>query len=307
MIISKRKKYFDSIVNSAVNVYLENTARKDILNETDYTLQLKDLEKAWDCFYEAKEKIKIELGLDDIALFGDGVKTNVIKTMKKKVYFKNPEKLSSNLEWEYDFSKLEKKHFTNTPLISLKDSSIFDGLCDNVNKANVILLVYPDVAILLKVKDLEKHSDVYTQMAECIGKGFAHIYSDIALRAANFMKERYLFTLRMYRHESAHISTRLSDNIIAYFNPGVPKFLRQHLDKQDHIINDMKGAILLISNMADNIGVITGSINENTIEGKEKRVDVINLLNKWQVMFRSVLHGRNLDIKVQEDDKIKGI
>jgi hypothetical protein len=304
--IAKRIKYFDKIIDHAVKRYLENTVRKDVLNETTYILQLEDLKKVWDCFYKAKEKIKIELELDDIVLFGDGVEMNVIKTIKKKVYSQNPEKLSSNLEWEYDFSKLDKKYFANTPLISLYDDNILIGLCDNVDKANVILLVYPDVVILLKVKDLEKHREVYTEMAECIGKGFAHICSDIALRAANFMKERYMFTLRMYRHESSHISTRLSDNIIAYFNPDASRFLRQEPAKQDHIINDMKSAILLISNMALNIGILTGSINENIIKRKGNRVDVINLLYKWQIMFKSVLHGRNLDIKVQEeDDKIE--
>ncbi len=295
----RREKYFDSIVQSSVDNYL---IEDKVNSEDTYKQQLESLENAWHRFFEATERIKKDLELDDIVLFGDGIKMNAMKAEKKSVYKNTEEELYYD-EWEYDFSALKNKNFAYEPRNSLSDDSLFDGLCDKIDRTNVILLVYPDIVMLLKVKDLNNYHDIYVEMTNCIGKGFANIYSDIALRAANFMKERYMFTLRMYRHESAHISTRLNDNIKQYFVRSATKFVELEQEKRKLVIDDMAGAISLISHMANNIGILTGRINEETT--KRKNVNVRNLLFKWQVMFRDALYGKNLDIKVQEENKIE--
>jgi len=300
----KQKRYFDKIVQYCVNSYFLSQTNTDALNNVTYNQQREDMENAWKHFFEVKEKIKEYFNLEDVILFGDGGRLNVINTNKKKVFYKDKEDKSYASEFEYDFSILiDKQPLSNEPLISLNDHSILDGLCAVIDRTKIILLVYPEVAILLKVKNLAKNKYLYTEMAKCIGKGFSRICSDISLRSANFMKNRYMLTLRMYRHESAHISTRLNDNLKTYFIPNATKFIHLDDEKQGRITKDMQDTINLISHMSNNIGFITGSINADTIRGKERKLDVLNLLYKWQIMFRSQLKGRNLDIQINRYNK----
>jgi len=300
---TKQINYFRKIVKDATNKYFNCQINTDTKNKDIYNRQREDFKNAWECFYDTKEKIKEDLILDDIILFGDGVSLNAIETKKKGVYYKDQNSKTYPSKWRYDFSKIPNSQpSAYEPLIGLDENNeLFHGLYSKIERKNVILLIYPDIVMLLRVKDLEKHKDIYKKMAESIGKEFSRVYSDIALRSANFMKERYMLTLRMYRHESAHISTRLNDNFKAYFIPNATKFIDLDDEKQDHITKDMQGAISLISNMSNNIGIIIGSINANTVKGKDREIDVFDLLNKWKIMFGSKLKGRNLDIKVQRD------
>jgi anti-sigma regulatory factor (Ser/Thr protein kinase) len=296
---TKRVKYFESIVENAVKKYFNSSIHEYNTEKITYAQQLEGLENAWNCFYDAKEMIKNDLDLVEVLLICDGMRMNVEGNKKKSVYSK--ETVSTDLqEWGYDFSRLKNKlPSLYEPLISLKEPDILYGLHRKFDRTNVMLLVYPDVVLLLKVKELDKYKELYTEMAESIGKGFSRIYSDVALRSANYMKEHHTHTLRMYRHESAHISTRLNDNISMYFTPNRKHdFFDLEEEKQKHVYEDMKNTISLISHMADNIGIIIGSINANVIKGQENTLDVTDLLYKWQIMFRSRLHGRNLDIEV---------
>jgi len=299
----KRKKYFNNIVKNAVRRYFENPKHTHSSKTGTYTEEREWLENTWDCFYKATEEIREELDMEEVLLFGDGVRMTVMENKIKTIYSKDP-KLEGYQQLKYDFSKLSAgKPSSYEPLISLNHHDILDGLSSAVDKSNIILLVYPDVVLLLRVEKLENFSDIYTEMAESIGSGFSRIYFDVALRSANCMKEHHTLTLRMYRHESAHVSTRFNDNLSMYFNPESKHyFFNNDEEKKLHVYEDMERTIKLISHIADNIGIITGSINRRVIMMKETYLDVLNLMYKWQIMFKSKLKGRNLDIQVLRNE-----
>jgi len=295
---TKRKEYLKNIVDRTVKIYFENiTSNRDISKQITYSQLQNELKSAWDCFFDATKEIEKNLDLEEVLLFGDGTRVNMGETMKKYTYFKDPKSKQYN-DIYYDFSVLDNMQPSPyEPSISLKCPSMLNGLSSTVDRTNIILLIFPDVVISLRVSELEEYCDIYEEIAESVGRGFSRIYSDVALRSANFIKERHILTLRMFRHESSHISTRLNDNIEKYFAIKNLSFLDQEREKQEHIAEDIKSTIPLISHMAKNIGVIIGSINVRNTK-KKKELDVVNLLYKWQIMFRKKLKGRNLDIQV---------
>lgn len=296
----KQKKHFENITQDVVQSFFDNQSIKTrMLNELDQnTLRRKQLHHAWNGFYEAAELIKELLGLEDVVLFGDGMRLYVEENKKKGLY-PHPAASDSHSAWYFDFSRV-KNHYQTTydSICSLDTPDVLDGLSAQVDIENTILLVYPDVVVLLHVKDLKKNLELYSVMAEVIGKGFSRIRSSVALCAANYMKERHVLTLRMNRHESAHISTRLNDTMQRYFANKGQAFLTLSADKQEYVVDDMQNTIWLISHMADNIGLITGSINASTIQVPEKNFDVYNMLFKWQNMFKKRLEERNLNLIV---------
>ncbi len=304
----KKERYFNKITQEIVSEYLEeNLLCKHKYNDLNkFQKCQKELEQEWVLLEKATLKLKDVFGLNDIYLFGDGTYLKIEESKEKHLY-PRPTKKSHNNNWTCDFSNLNSHTFsTNDFISSLDDCDILHRVKADVDKENSILLMYTDIAILLIVNDLQKYQTVYRYMAESIGNNFLRIRLSIALSTSNFMKERHVLTLRMNRHESSHISTRLSDNMKRYFSQGGYPFIELDKPKQELVVDDMYNTILLISHMASNIGIITGSINPDTIKGKEGYLDVFDLLYKWQIMFRDRLSDRNLDLIIlrENDDRI---
>lgn len=304
----KKERYFNKITQKIVSDYLEQKllikCKNNDLNKFQKCQE--ELKQEWIMFETATLKLKEKFDLNNVYLFGDGIYLK-IEENKEKFLYPKPPKNTPKANWSCDFSNIDACALsTNDFICSLDDSNILKRLKADVDKSNSILLMYNDVAILLIVNNLQSHQTLYRDMARAIGNSFLRIRLSIALSTANFMKERHVLTLRMNRHESSHISTRLSDNMKRYFSQGGYPFVELDKTKQDLVVDDMYNTILLISHMASNIGIITGSINPETIKGKEKVLDVFALLYKWQIMFRDRLSDRNLDLIIlrETDNRI---
>ena len=151
---TKRIKYFENIAENAVKKYFSSSIHAYNTEKITYAQQWEGLENAWNYFYDAKEMIKNDLDLVEVLLIGDGMRMNVEETKKKRVYSKEIVS-TDHQEWRYDFSKLKNKPPSSyEPLISLKEPDILYGLHRKIDRTNVMLLVYPDVVLLLKVKDV---------------------------------------------------------------------------------------------------------------------------------------------------------
>ena len=303
----KRKTLFDRVSREAVDMFfrLQREPDEGVTRSDTHKQRLVELQRAWDGFHAAAERIKEQLGLVEVLLFGDGVELSVRENPIKKLY-PRPTGNESRLKWKYDLSKVTDRQPTEDDFIcSLESPEVLNGLHSKVGRPDAILLVYHDVAVLLRVRDLSDNSDIYTEMAITIGKSFSRIRSAVALCAANLMKEQHVLTLRMNRHESAHISTRLSDNMRRFFAQDGRTFMDLLPDKQKNVVDDMQNTIRLIFHMAGNIGIVIGSVGAETIRGMERRLDVVDLLYKWQVMFRDQLNDRNLDIIVYRGSEDK--
>ena len=295
----KKEKYFYDISHKIVLEFLNQTA--EIKNNDTFNKYKKcqnELSEEWKKFKLATSKLKEEFELRDVYLFGDGISIRMENSKEKHLY-PLPDENSFNSKWTCDFSNINSSVLSaNDYVCSLNNNKILERLNGNIDKNNSILLLYEDVAILLVVHNLKTYESLYKRMANAIGKNFLRIRLTIALSTANLMKERHVLTLRMNRHESTHISTKLSDNMKRYLGPGGKTFLELDEDKRELVVDDMRNTIPLISHMASNIGIITGSINPNTIKGKEKKLDVFDLLYKWQIMFRDKLSDRSLDLVI---------
>lgn len=301
-----REKYFKKKTKTIVENYFERLVKKNNSQQINkYRQRYDELIHAWEEFVKSLEELKKEFEINKIYVFGDGTSLNMEENREKQLFYPNNSDEKKN--WSYNFSIFDSNEIrTHDYICSLDDHQIFSGLKITEDISNYILLVYSDIAILMLVKDLEKNKEIYKTMSESIGKDFIKIRFSIALCTANLMKERHVLTLRMNRHESSHVSTRLIDNMRRYFSQKGQVFLELDKEKQELVVDDMYNTIKLISHMSSNIGIITGSINYNTIKGQEKKLDVFDMLYKWQVMFRDKLADRNLDLIITRNNDYFG-
>ena len=292
---AKQKKYFHKEVNEIVNDFFSSYSNR-CTEETGADKRKAELELAWNNLTIVAEKLKGIFGFHDVTIFGDGNAVNVIESDPKKVF---PPQVGEKSEWYYDFSSMNQYLSTAYDYKTSFDChEILQGLHINISKSNCFLILYHDIAFLVEIKAANQDKELYKIISEVIGDSVSKINSTIALCSANYMKERHVFTLRMNRHESSHISARLNDNMKRYFANYGKNFINLDPEKQKLVVDDMHNTIHLISHMANNIGVITGSINEANIFQRIRNLDVYDLLYKWQVMFRNELKARNLDILI---------
>lgn len=303
----KRKEYFKKTINKIVNQFFDayRTKVNGFITTDKHKKRRYELQQAWIELSNVITSIKDELNIEDITIFGDGEWVRIEESVKKYVYPK-PRNSSIKCNWSYDFSTIDSKLQTAYDFMhTMHNPEIYTGLITSISNDNLILVVCHDIAVALQVNNISENFSLYTDMSEAIGTGIAKINGVIALCSANLMKERHVLTLRMNRHESAHISTKLNDNMKRYFSNYGRNFINQSEEKQRLIVVDMQNTIRLISHMASNIGLITGSINESSIIGKSSYLDVFDLLYKWQIMFRNELKERNLDIVIlRNSDRI---
>lgn len=288
--------YFSEKMDLNVKKFFESLSKGNAWKYDTYSQKRHELRNAWNEFRNTADRIRADFNLKGVYLFGDGTGLKIEATAKKGI-IPTPEPQSEEYKWIFDFSVINSKLYTDRFISSIEMPSILLGLSDEINKDNAVLLSYHSVAVLFIVDNLKKYELLYREMTNVIGDRLWKIATTISLFSANFMKEKHLLTLRMNRHESAHISTRLNDNLERYFSSEGQTFTSLSADKKKLVVEDIKNTIKLISHMANNIGIITGSINQHNV-GKKIQLDVFDLLYKWQVMFRNELKDRNLDIEV---------
>ncbi len=295
--IERLKNFFTVKMENNVKEFFYHINEKHFVKYDTYSRRKNELERAWEAFRKSADRIQCDFGLKKIYLFGDGVSLKMEKSSKKGVS-PAPSSNSPESTWTFDFSQIESDQYSDRFVSSLDDPSILMGLTADIDKENAIVLAYHGIALLFVIEDYQQQKSLYEYMMQAIGDKLSPLTTIISLCSSNLMKEKHVLTLRMNRHESSHISTRLNDTIGRYFSSDGQMFTALSADKQKLVVEDMRNTIKLISHMASNIGVITGSINKNNIIGKASQLDVFDLLYKWQIMFRDELKDRNLDIIV---------
>ncbi|MCL2664697.1 MAG: hypothetical protein FWE82_03715 [Defluviitaleaceae bacterium] len=301
-VLEKQKKLFKHMITEAVNNYhsgFEERIKKNKPQEKREEHKI-ELKTAWDLFLQFSIEINNQFAFKEVLLFGDGMRLEAEENKSKSLY-PTPGENDNRNDWRYDFSIANNKNDDKFDyLSSLNHPDILDGLFINseIDRNSIILIVCHDIAVLLHVENVKKNNELYGKMIDILGEYVTHIRSYIALYAANYMKEHHILTLRMNRHEGAHISTLVGDHMRMYFESGGQNFINLSFDKRKLISADIKNAVHLISYMSDSIGLITGSIKDAFVKSNESTIDVFNLLYKWRIMFRAKLRGRNLDIIV---------
>lgn len=265
-----------------------------------HEVSIEELKRSWQTLkHFASDILRQYKSLRKIFLFGDKQGIRVETTSEREIVFAVPVE-KRNLEGFFDFS-VYNINGINDYTNSLEKPELLAGLSKELQKQNSILIQCHDIAMLIQVRDLEDHKELYACLADTIGKALVRFNSIIALCSANLTKEKYLLTLRMYRHENAHMSTRLMDNINRYFaiENGGQRFLDSDESKRKLVCNDLKNTVQFIANVADNISFITGT----GIAADDARKAILpfnmdNMLYKWQIMFQDELEKKNLEIIV---------
>ena len=295
----RRKRIIFRTLGQIADKYIEKYREvHDHTYKNKHEARTEELKSSWKALEVFASEIKQQFGLvERIILFGNKQGIRIEDANKKEAVFSVPTETKKN-KGTFDFSLYSIDGIGDYD-DSLDNPKILNGLSDVFPKKNSILIQCHDIAMLILVTELEEHMGLYVPLTDAIGKELVRINNIIALCSANLMKEKYLLTLRMYRHENAHISTRLMGNINRYFSVNDQRFLRVDDEKRQSICNDMKNTVQLISNIADNIGFVTGTGIASKGEVMEaSHLDVPDMLYKWQVMFRDLLEHRNLEIKV---------
>ena len=267
-----------------------------------HEMSTEELKSAWNALETvfASEIIQQFEFVDNIHMFGDRLGIRIETTGKKEIVFSVTNE-KNKAKGSFDFF-----HYSidgiNDSTNSLERPEILAGLSEGLPKENSILIQCHDIAMLIQVEGLDKHNELFTSLAVAIEKELVRINSIIALCSANLMKEKYLLTLRMYRHENSHISTRLMGNINRYFEieNGGKRFLEAEETKRQLVCNDLKNTVQLIADIADNISFVTGTgiAAEEDTKKEVVQFNVADMLYKWQIMFRDELEIRNLEIIV---------
>lgn len=200
-----------------VKRYFECLNGDNVWKYDTYSQRRCELKNAWNEFRNTADRIREDFNLEGVYLFGDGTELRIEATTKKGIV-PPPEPHSKESKWIFDFSSISSELYTNRFVSSIEKPSILLGLSNEIDKNNAVLLLYHGVAVLILVDNFEKYALLYKEMVDVIGDRLWKIATTISLFSANFMKEKHLLTLRMNRHESAHISKRLNDNFERYFS-----------------------------------------------------------------------------------------
>lgn len=296
----RRKSFFiKSIEQISEKNFFEIYRNVHSCNEDNLPEKRKrELNVSWSALKSFAKEIKKKFAfIETISVFGDKQGISIVNSSKKEIAFSVPILRVQKQGW-LDFS-IHRNEETNGYDNSIDKPNIISGLSENLSRDNIILIRCHDIAMLIQVKKLDVNKNLYYSITEAIGKELVRINSVIALCSANLTKEKYLLTLRMYRHENAHISTRLMGHLNRYFDNSGQRFLNANDDKRFYIYNDMKNIVQLIANIADNIGFVTGTgIAADDPQKDTALFDVVDMLYKWQSMFNDELEGRNLEIIV---------
>ncbi|MCQ2755121.1 MAG: hypothetical protein MJ231_08790, partial [bacterium] len=294
----KRQKYFEKKSRDIVNAYFENIKAERNKSKSDKE-SYSDLKTAWDSLLDATDRLKEEFNIQDIYIFGDGTSLAITDNKRKQLYSRND---ATNTDRYYDYKTINTIDIQNNDYYTSFDKSYHDKLCEGldekINKSDHFIILFTNFVMVFCVKDFTKNKAIYKSMAQEIGKQFKKINTSIALETSTFMQEKQVKTLRMNRHENAHISSRITDRLEYDFADKGEAFLKLNPEKREFIIDDLHNSAKLLSNMAENIGVITGSITKENIKSKVRLVNVQDVLTKWQKMFRDILIDRNLNLEL---------
>jgi signal transduction histidine kinase len=300
-LLARKIDSFERSIRDAVDAYnKDNEEKSKNRSIQDAFARQKDrLETAWELLSTFVDTVKKRSGFKEILLFGNGVRLGIEKSRNKRLY-PRPSKEDPRYRWSYDFGKIDDENLAECKFINSFDCpgilSGFDG--KTIDRNNSILVSSRDITLLLLVEYLAGNEDLYRRMTKIIEENIARIDIYIALCASNLMKERYVLTLRMNRHEHSHISTLLSDSINSNFSDNGRVFIDSSREKRQLILEDMKSTIRLITYMENNVGVIIGSIRPESIEVDKSKINVFDSLSRWRVMFKNRLRQRNLEIVV---------
>lgn len=210
------------------------------------------------------------------------------------------------------------------------DQTFFD-LFDSGNEGlsitgeSYLAMVYPSWLVLIEVHSLSIYLDIYSSMLK-VFKGIITAYlSRYELRLSKFVTDKYMLTLRLYRHECGNVATEIHTrnnndyrkhiNSIKEAKDIIKKgdkdfsyryFIQSISDKNlESACDDVDDNVKLIIHMADTIGLITERITPSRLDKHEPCSDFSfggDIVIKWVKANKNQRRIREQNIKIFVDN-----
>jgi len=258
-----------------------------------------DAQTIWRDFVSAVSKMSETYAFKNMYVFGDGKNASTTTDKKKRLLGEDGTAQAEEKPC-FNFGEFANDYFKPFKVaVSLDDPILLDGIEGIADGGNLILLVCPNLAVAFEVESLEEGKNIYKILFSAIAKELIGMNARLELLTTSFLKEHHELTLRMYRHETAHIAERLSDRNSRYL--GSEKDARKLTGgKLEDVYNDFKSSIDLVSNMALTIGIVLDRLSEDErVTSEEESISVFSdMFYKWEAMFSDKLQTRNLQIVV---------
>lgn len=307
----KQKKYIDVMLKNIGTNYYSNY--KKIKSKKDITYD--EIQNLFEVLYKSIALLRKEFSFDYCRVFEN------LPLMQGNEFEMNIEDeigFCPYIDLKYDFSKVELNISTyKSSVKEIDDNPIKYFTYSTMNSENNLNCSKTDVALacenfvvlfgineICKINSYFSIPDFINILFDEIGTFFLNMCTAFENISAIFMQQKHQKTLRMYRHECAHLAQRIQQNNLYYHD----RYFYERLsdEKKKNIFKDIDSVAILLQNLSENIGLIVGSINENNLQQKYELIDIRNEINKWRAMFRLELQKKNIRLYNSTDKKYGG-
>jgi signal transduction histidine kinase len=202
----------------------------------------------------------------------------------------------------------------------IKQNLDFSDLKSVVDSDNLMFVLYQGWLVVIEVRDLKQKKNIYNILLEEITSLFTSFLSRYSLLLSSFLIEKYSLTLRLYRHECAHIALAINSRvnndlrnvirlITEFKSHQIPYSVFQIQDRNlEAACGDIEADVSLIMHMADTIGILTGRItrdNLNKLEHNTAFRIIKNVIIKWEKAISLGYRMREKNMRIMYESNLR--
>jgi signal transduction histidine kinase len=195
----------------------------------------------------------------------------------------------------------------------------FSDLKSIVSSDDLMFVLYQKWLVVIEVNDLARYKNIFNILLEEITSLFTSFLSRYSLLLSSFLIEKYILTLRLYRHECAHIALAIKSRvnndlrnviklITEYKSHKIPYAVFQIQDRNlEAACGDIEADVSLIMHMADTIGILTGRITRDNLNKLELKTNFRirkDVIIKWEKAISLDYRMREKNIRIMYEDNL---
>lgn len=308
----KQSLYFKNIIQEINRNF--NEEYKEI--KSYKTITYNDIQNLFEILYKCVAKIRIDFKFDYCRVFEN------LPIMQGTEFEMDIEELIGfcpYIDLKFDFSKIDLNLSSyksslkekNNNLINCFTCKTIDNITNRINDTTDIIIACENLVVVFGIesicrkKEEKYYKPNYTDILfEEIGKSFLNMCNAFENISAVFMQQQYHRTLRMYRHECAHLAKRIQQDNLYYSNRKIYELLSN--EKKNNIYKDINSISQLLQHLSTNIGLIVGSVNNESLINDYSLINIRNEINKWRAMYRLELAKKNIRLYNATDKEYEG-
>jgi len=199
---------------------------------------------------------------------------------------------------------------------------LFESEILSISQKSHLIMLYPKWLVLIEAGSVDAKLDVYALLIKGFTRIITAFLSRYELRLSQYVIDKYMLTLRLYRHECAQIARAISTRNEKDYRNLVKSIQRLKADKLDDIrdflstvqnknleaiCDDVDANITQIIHMSDTISILTGRITRNNLDAHEKCSEFAlehDIITKWEKAYRKnalIMKKRNTRIVINKN------